>query len=331
MRSTSLVSAIIVNWNGARDLETCLPSLLGQSYHPLEIIVVDNASTDDSVHVVQRFGIRWMPLDQNAGLAPALNRGAEAARGELLLFLNNDMRFDPDFVASMVSEMLGSDDVFAVDALQYDWDGENEVHLATRVTTTSCEGTRCHELTPGLYMCQERWDTPTAVLMASAANMLVRRSMFQSLGGFDEKLFFGYEDIDLCWRAWIRKWNTVFAPAARCWHRVSHSSQNAAGRSLSFRGVETGRLVVAAKLLPLWYALKTLGLSLAGLARDLALLRRQRVADRVRVLSKYLRDLPRLIRERRQIYGAARSSPTAQLERLLALGSRDRRPAPVSA
>jgi GT2 family glycosyltransferase len=314
-----LVSAIVVNWNGARDLETCLPTLLCQSYRPLEITVVDNASTDDSASVARRFGVRWLPLDQNLGLAPALNRGAEAARGELLLFLNNDMRFHEEFVASMVSEMLKRNDVLAVDALQYDWDGAIEVHLATRLATKNCEGSRCHELTPGLHMCQEQHDTPTAVLMASAANMLARKSMFQQLGGFDEKLFFGYEDVDLCWRGWMHGWNTIFVPAAKCWHRVSHSTYSTSARSLSFRGIETGRLVMATKLLPVKYALITWFVSLAGLARDLGLLRWQRAADRIRVLRECLRYFRPLVRERRRVHRSAQTSPALELERLLRL------------
>jgi GT2 family glycosyltransferase len=255
------------------------------------------------------------------GLAPALNRGADAAAGEFLLFLNNDMRFHKEFVASMVSQMLDSDDVFAVDALQYDWDGENEVHLATRLDAKGCEGNRCHELTPGLYMCQAHQDTPTPVLMASAANMLARRAMFQALGGFDEKLFFGYEDVDLCWRGWIRGWNTVFVPGAKCWHRVSHSGQSNSAKSLSFRGVVTGRLVMAIKLLPAKYATITWLMSLAGLAGDLALLRWRRTGDRIHVFNECLRHLPSLIRERRQIHGSARTTPSAQLERMFQLGS----------
>ena len=314
-----LVSTIVVNWNGARDLETCLASLLRQSYCPLEIIVVDNASTDDSATVAQRLGVRWLALDQNVGLAPALNRGAEAANGELLLFLNNDMRFHEEFAAAMVVEMLERDDIFAVDALQYDWNGAHEVHLGTRLSTRASEGAFSHQLTPGLYMCQNSRNAPTAVFMASAANMLVRKTMFQALGGFDERLFFGYEDVDLCWRAWMRSCRTVLAPAAKCYHRVSHSTRGAAAQSRSFRGIETGRLVMAAKLLPIKYALVTWLFSLAGLMRDIALLRWQKVADRTRVVHQCLRYLPSLLRERRRLHCAAQTSPSAQLEHLLRL------------
>src|SRR6266478_9496630 len=66
MNAKPAVSAIIVNWNGARHLRTCLPSLLSQSFASLEVIVVDNDSKDDSAEVAREFQVRWLPLDKNA-------------------------------------------------------------------------------------------------------------------------------------------------------------------------------------------------------------------------------------------------------------------------
>src|ERR1700730_18005160 len=99
MTERPTVSVIIVNWNGAEHLRLCLPTLASQSFKSLEIIVVNNRSSDDSAEVAKSFGTRWLPLETNLGLAPSLNRGAEIASGDLLLFVNNDMRFDPEFVA----------------------------------------------------------------------------------------------------------------------------------------------------------------------------------------------------------------------------------------
>src|SRR5258707_15717138 len=100
MNAKPAVSAIIVNWNGARHLRTCLPSLLSQSFASLEVIVVDNDSKDDSAEAAREFQVRWLPLDKNGGLAPALNRGAAMAVGDFLLFINNDMRLDTGFGAA---------------------------------------------------------------------------------------------------------------------------------------------------------------------------------------------------------------------------------------
>jgi hypothetical protein len=320
MTSESLVSAVTVNWNGATHLDVCLPSLLAQSYHPLEIIVVDNASADDSATVASKFDVRWMPLKKNIGLAPALNRGAEAASGQFVLFLNNDMRFDEHFVERMVREITRDLDVFAVDALQYDWDGNNQVHLATRLAKKSRTDSNSYAVVPALYVYQESSDFPTPVVMASAANMLVRKSMFQSLGGFDERLPLGYEDVEICWRAWVHGWKTVFVPHAICWHHVGASSGSADGLRLGFRGVLGGRLLSATKLLPTRYAIWAWFATLGGLAADIGHFRWQRMRDRLTILSKYASFLPPLLRERRELYRAGHTSPSQQLERLLRLG-----------
>lgn len=318
MASEPLVSAVVVNWNGASHLEICLPSLLSQSYRPLEIIVVDNASSDGSAAVAQRFGVRWLPLDRNMGLAAALNRGAQAAAGELVLFLNNDMRFHVAFVDSMALSLAQDPDVFSVDAVQYDWAGTKPVHMATRLTTERRAVEFCYSMLPGLYVLQETCGSPTNVLMSSAANMLVRKSMFHSLGGFDERLPLGYEDVELCWRAWVRGWKTILNPAAICWHRVGASSQSTDGAArMSIRGILCGRLLTATKLLPIQYVVTTWLGTFAGLAVDIGHLRWKRTMDRARVLTEFMWYLLPLVRERHEIYSSGQTSPSEQLKRLL--------------
>lgn len=311
-----LVSAIVANWNGARDLEICLPTLLAQSYDHLEIIVVDNASTDDSSEVVRTSGVGWLPLERNLGLAGALNQGARAAHGEFVLFLNNDMRFDARLVECMVGQLAEDPTVFSVDALQYDWNGERKVHLATRIARKRADISD-DELVPGLYVSQNTHAAPTVVLMSSAANMLARKSMFLELGGFDERLPIGCEDVELCWRAWIRGWKTVFAPSAICWHRIGASTRTTEGAGMRFRGIIAGRLLMATKHLPLRYVVTTWLACLAGLARDASCLRWNRTRDQIRLLVEYAGYFPDMVHERREIYRAGGTSPKKQLKRLL--------------
>src|SRR5436853_7758699 len=128
------VSVIVANWNGAAHLRVCLPGLQSQSFKPLEIIVVDNCSSDDSAEVARSFDVAWLPLEKNLGLAPALNRGASIAGGELFLFVNNDMRFDPEFVAALAEPFERDKGVFASDGMQFNWDGTVRGPLAARLT-----------------------------------------------------------------------------------------------------------------------------------------------------------------------------------------------------
>src|SRR4029077_17272421 len=110
------------------------------------------------------------------------------------------------------------------------------------------------ELVPGLYFYQQDTAEESQVFMASAACMMVRKDLFDKLGGFDDRLPLGYEDVEICWRAWVQRWKTLYVPTAICWHRVGSSVRSLEGMRFSFRGVLRGRLLLATKLLPVRFA-----------------------------------------------------------------------------
>jgi len=313
------VSVIIVNWNGVEHLRLCLPSLAAQSFKSLEIIVVDNRSSDDSAKVARSLGARWLPLEENLGLAPALNRGAAIARGDLLLFVNNDMRFDPGFVAALAAPLERDEEIFATDGMQFDWDGTVRGHLATRLTNVSPKRDSPTELVPGLYFYQQEQTEESPVFMASAACMMVRRTLFEKIGGFDDRLPLGYEDVEICWRAWVHRRKILYVPTAICWHRVGSSVGSLEGARFSFRGILKGRLLLATKLLPAPYAFRTWLVSTVGLAKDIGRLRWKFASDRIGVLLHMAGLVGQLLREKRALFKDANSSPKEQLDVLLRL------------
>jgi GT2 family glycosyltransferase len=320
-----LVSAIIANRNGARHLRLCLPSLLAQTYQPLEVIVADNDSSDDSAQVAREFGVRWIPLHENRGLAAALNGGAARACGEFLLFLNNDMRFDEGFVAALADVMARDEEIFAADALQYNWEGTAIGHSATCITKAPSQKLLSIELVPGLYLSQQERTEITPAVMASAASVLVRKSCFQKLGEFDERLPLGYEDVEICWRAWIHGWKTVYVPNAVCWHRVGSSTCTSEGGRMLFRGVLKGRLVLATKLLPFRYAFLTWVISIVGFGKDLSRLQWSLAWNRIRILVQFGVGIPQFLRERRELYRGGGTTATKQLDRMLQLTREEER------
>jgi GT2 family glycosyltransferase len=317
------VSVIIVNWNGAEHLRICLPSLLSQSFTSLEIVVVDNRSSDDSAKVAESYSVRWLPLEENLGLAPALNRGVAIAKGDLLLFVNNDMRFDPAFVAALVEPFERDEEIFATDGMQFNWDGTARGHLAARLTNLRPRQDSSAELVPGLYFYQHEKTEESPVFMGSAACMMVRKKLFEKLGGFDNRLPLGYEDVEICWRAWVHRQKTLYVPSAICWHRVGSSIQSLAAERFSFRGVLKGRLLLATKLLPIRYALHTWLVSTAGLAKDIGLLRWNFAKDRIGVLWYMAGLVSELLREKRALFRNASISPREQLDFLLRLTEED--------
>jgi glycosyltransferase involved in cell wall biosynthesis len=103
-----LVSVIVPNYNYAPALRLCLESLLAQTYPNLEIIVVDDCSTDDSPEVAASYGVTVVKTPANCGAAGARNVGAEAAHGEIYFFIDSDVAAKPDAVANAV-ELLRAD------------------------------------------------------------------------------------------------------------------------------------------------------------------------------------------------------------------------------
>jgi len=320
----AMISVVLVNWNGAAHLHACLPTLRRQSYEAIEIIVVDNGSSDNSHEIAAQNGARWLPLYRNMGLAPALNHGAAIARGKLLLFVNNDMWFDSNFAAHLAQAVEAVGGVFAADGLQYDWEGERIGHAVCRLSVRPPRGIPSVELVPGLHFYQESRIYQEAAFMASAASMLVRRTYFEALGGFDERLPLGYEDVEICWRAWLRGWRTVSVPAAVCWHRVGGSGGSREAARRNFEGVLKGKLVFASKLLPVRYGIATWMRLAAGFGKDLGQLRPKRAAERAATLIKIAREIPALLRERRAIFSSAMITPQKQLDRMLELTSEER-------
>jgi GT2 family glycosyltransferase len=323
VHQSPLVSAVIVNWNGAEHLSVALPTLKQQTYSPLEIVVVDNGSIDSSAQIVAENQATWIGLGDNRGLARACNEGARRTRGDYLIFLNNDMRFPPEFAQQLITILQGSEDVFATDARQLDWDGIRQVHLATRLRRLSVTRSLfTRGLIPGLDFAQEPVGSVAEVMQGCAAAMAVRRSMFEQLGGFDERLPLGWEDTEICWRAWLRGWRTLLVPEAVCWHRLGASTRNSEGTALSFRGVLGGRLLFATKHLPWTYAAGTWAASCLAFARDLVTCRFGSLAPRAKVIAEYAGHVPSLLSERRRIYRESGMSPRTHLRRMLCMGGR---------
>lgn len=307
-----VVSAVILNYNGAPLLPDCLESLLGQDYPSLEILVVDNASTDDSRAVVGRYpGIRWLALTENRGLGPGYNAGAACSKGEYLFFTNNDTAFNPDCVRQLVEAFC--EDVFATDPLQMDWRDEQVLHGAQRFRFGWRYGLRP---VPGMDPYQIL-DViiPTEIPWAGAGAMLVDRKKFEALGGFDPTFFLDYEDLDICWRAGLRGWKSLFVPSARLRHRVGGSGNvpgvNARRALSQIKNVQ--RLIWKMMPWPLVVAsifgtfLRAGGAAVCGRFRQSGL--------RIKTLFLNLRELPEILAQRRRLLRAARTTSGCLLKR----------------
>ena len=210
------VAVVIGNYQGADVLGDCLASLETQTLGPAEVIVVDAGSTDTSAKLARSWGSEFLRTE-NRGLGHLYNLGAKHASSPYAFLLNNDVALDPRCI-ELLSEALTADgDRFAADPRQMDWSGERLVHARAMLA----RGPLLRQPLPGfrLNLCSLS-DTVVPTVSANGGAMLVRRDGLLELGGFDETMFMDFEDIDLCWRAWLRGWPSVYVPDAFVRHRV---------------------------------------------------------------------------------------------------------------
>lgn len=214
-----LVSIIIPNWNGVAHLPTCLDALRRQTYPHLEVIVVDNASTDASraLLAAEYPEVRLIALATNEGFAGAVNAGIRAARGDVIALLNNDTEADPAWVAEMVRGLDAHPEAGFVAAKLRLFDRRDVLHSAGDTFSRS-----------GQANSRGVWETDTGqydhegpVFSACGGAVAYRRTMLDDIGLFDEDFFFNLEDMDIAWRAQLAGYGCVFVPTAVVYHKLS--------------------------------------------------------------------------------------------------------------
>lgn len=228
------VTAVVVNWNGADHLESCLQALAGQDHPALDVLVVDNASTDGSRDVLERWESRTglPPLRvlwnrTNRGFAGAVNDALDViADGDAVLVCNPDSIARPAYLSTAVAALAADPRRGAVQGkllrTEQSPGGEpvidttGHVAFTTRLFRNRGEG----EVDRG------QWDHPGEVFGVSGALALYRRTMLEDLAidvdgrreVFDEDLFAFWEDVDLDWRAAMRGWLCWYEPGAVAEH-----------------------------------------------------------------------------------------------------------------
>ncbi len=211
-----LVSAIIPAFNAERYLADAIESVLAQTHEPIECIVVDDGSTDGTADVVRRFVPRVRLIQQaNAGMAGARNRGAAAATGEYLAFLDSDDRWLPNRVAAQITALARAPDAGAV-------------VCATQVVDRSLRPVGIKVQDPSLtvddlLLCR-------AVLNSTGSNMLIRTECFEELGGFDARLY-GSEDWDMTFRL-VSRGKLISIPEPLVEYRVHHGNMSSSAARL---------------------------------------------------------------------------------------------------
>lgn len=221
------VAVIVLTWNGKTLTLDCLKSLARLEYENVEVIVVDNASTDGTVAAVRdSYPSRVTVIENsdnlgfsrgnNVGIQYALQNGAD-----YILLLNNDTEVDPGLIGGMLNEMTSTSDIGVAGAKIYYaspadqiWFAGGEVFLSRG--TTRHIGIR--ERDTGQF------DIAHDVDYVTGCALMTKREVLEEIGALDPTFVAYYEDVDFCMRARRAGYRVVYAPAGKVWHKISSST-----------------------------------------------------------------------------------------------------------
>jgi GT2 family glycosyltransferase len=218
------VAVIIVNWNRPHDTVTCLHSLTASEYTSWHAIVIDNASSDDSVTIIQSAfpQVTLLSTEDNLGFAGGANRGISYALTEqypYILLLNNDTEIASDALRLLVQTAQGSPAIGILSPLILYPDGERiwfaGAYRRRWFPSITWPGYRQRLAIPS---------QPFRIDYATGCAMLLRRELLLEIGPLDDTYFMYWEDMDLCERARRVGWQVFLDPRAIIWHNVSAST-----------------------------------------------------------------------------------------------------------
>jgi len=214
-------SVIIPSWNGAKLLPPCLNSLRAQTYRNFEVLVVDSASSDETVSIVQRDypEVKLIALNENRGFTGAVNAGIARARGEWVALLNQDVEADPHWLEEIARTARAHPEAGAIACKIMLFDQRNRFHSAG--DNYRRDGIPVNR---GVWQKDEgQYDAGSEVFAACGGAAAYRRRLLDEVGWFDESFFMYCEDVDLAWRQQLAGWRTIFTPQAIAFHHLSAS------------------------------------------------------------------------------------------------------------
>lgn len=238
--TNGLVSVVIVTWNSAPFLRRCLAALAAQTHPSIELIHVDNASSDESVAIVRENATATHIInDTNRGFSAAVNQAVRIANGEFVLLLNPDAYLEPDYVSALVAALNGfgmaTGKLLQAESGLIDSKGIRMTHSGRHFDIDQGQPDTRHP-TP---------DTPPAeVFGVSGAAAMYRMSFIRdvTIGGefLDEDFFAFREDADVAWRGRLFGWKAIYVPGAIAHHvrTVTPEKRRALSPMINMHGVK---------------------------------------------------------------------------------------------
>ena len=301
MSEDAPVAVVVPSWNSIDLLPECLRSLQRQEL-PLELLVVDNGSSDGTVAYLEREGVPHLALPRNVGFARAMNLGAARVRAAAIFGLNADTVAEPGAVRTLLAALEADSSLGGVQSRILQLEDEERDVTSARLYSAGQALTRdgrAIELGAGEPQ-SPRYLRPAEVFGVCGAACLLRRELFDDLGGYDESYFAFYEDVDLNVRARIAGWSFGYVPEAVVWHLGNASWKQGFKRpdAENARLVARNRLATQLKYLPPTAAPRVAAVEAGSLLRAA---RQRRLRATLRGKLAALAWLSRLLRERRRL------------------------------
>jgi len=231
-----LLSIIIPTWNTAKITNQCLLSIRKYLHSTdFEIIVFDNGSQDNTEKLISTHkNIQYLKSDKNLGFSKANNLAANNAKGDFFLFLNSDMKLIDNSILKMIDYLKEHKNVGLIGPqfLNTDYSPQPSVFPPQTVINAFKE---FWLNIPSYSKFLPKNDIPQSVWSISGGAVLIKKNLYKQVGGWDEKYFFYYEDLDLCRK--IRKLNMliIYFPGSKIIHHHGASGKNIANSENQWR------------------------------------------------------------------------------------------------
>jgi GT2 family glycosyltransferase/exo-beta-1,3-glucanase (GH17 family) len=200
------ISVVVCTYNGSRTIRDCMEGLQRLEYPNFEVIVVNDGSKDNTLEIIKDYGFRIITTE-NKGLSSARNTGMNAAKGEIVAYIDDDAIPDPHWLTYLAATFLTTNHV-GVGGPNLPPPGDGPIADCV----ANSPGGPIHVLL-----------TDTEAEHIPGCNMAFRREALQAIGGFDTQFRIAGDDVDVCWRLQQRGWTLGFSPAAMVWHHRRNS------------------------------------------------------------------------------------------------------------
>lgn len=216
------IAVVILNWNGAELLQQFMPKIIAYS-EDAEIYVADNASTDNSILVLQKQfpAVKIIQNSSNFGFAKGYNEALKQVDAEIYALVNSDIEVTPNWLQPIIKNFISEKDTAIIQPKILDFKNKNKFEYAGAAGGfidafgyPFCRG----RIFDAIEEDNGQYNDAVEIFWASGACFFIRSEVYNSLKGFDESFFAHQEEIDLCWRAFNKKYITKYNPNSVVYH-----------------------------------------------------------------------------------------------------------------